>query len=942
MASRLIDELAVGLGFNYNDTGIDQAQRRMRDFESALSRLARAGAVLVAGAIWEGSPFETSLINLRTQLGLTQAEMENARDFVDDLELRVAVDGTELANAMFALRSAGLDAANSNEVLAASGEAAAIKLGNTRDIALLAGGAINAYGADVIQGRRAVEILHATVKEGNLEAAALAGAMAPLLSFGSQLKIQFDELGAAVAGYTRTGTSANQAATAVRGAMAALIKPTTQARKELAKVGLTSDQVKQSVREKGLLATLADLNKVFEGNEERIAKVFSRVESLGFVLHASGQNAEQYAGILDNVTNSSGSLAEAMEIVTDTGFFNLQLALTTAKDLLQQVYEILIPVIKLFSSFPDYIQKAFIALAALQVLAQFGFAPSIGLLVTNMKALIATLWGFIFGTGASEAAVKKKMFTQIAEIKVMKQKSAFLAASIKQLEVETVAGWRNARTKEYGIVVTLRETAARLRSQAALLASSTTLGAETQATLLNARAKLLETTARQASTAATKAEALATVQETLATDVSTKTLWRNRFARIGSFFAKIKNTVATWIETATINVNTASENANTTARNVNSQSVVRSIGGKIKNIAVTVAETTVKIVSTTWTIIQAMTNAILHASIWKLIWAVIKLLFSYILLAVRLAVAAAGTIATAVAMLFLKAVTLGLAAVNFLLSTAFVGVVIGLIATTIATIKATIAFLAANVALAGIPLIIGLIVVGLFMLVKHWNKVWEKLKQFFGWLKRNASTILSVMFPWLAIPIQLVKNWGKIKGALSPIFNWLQDRFSGIFNFFRSIIAGFVDFVVSHFKGMADMIVWLWDHSIGWLINQIWKVVRGIGMIFGLANDEMDELSRRRPPGGGSHPPSGVVNQITSALSNPITTPPAGINSYLAPIPVAAPTPTPSLDNRSVNINELIVNTQATNSQEMALGASEALGEHLQDTVFHFDSNVRQ
>ena len=84
--------------------------------------------------------------------------------------------------------------------------------------------------------------------------------------------MSFDELGAAVAGYTRTGLSASQAATAVRGAMAALIKPTTQAKRELATVGMTSDDLKKSVREKGLLATLAELNRLFEGSEERLAK----------------------------------------------------------------------------------------------------------------------------------------------------------------------------------------------------------------------------------------------------------------------------------------------------------------------------------------------------------------------------------------------------------------------------------------------------------------------------------------------------------------------------------------------------------------------------------------------------------------------------------------------------------------------------------------------
>ena len=191
MASRLIDEIAVGLGVEYNDAGIDQAQRRMRDFQGFLGRIGRGAAIVFAAAAYEGGQFESAVTKLRTQLGLTAQEMERSAKYIQGLELDVAIDDTELANALFAVRSAGLDAANANEVLAASGKAAAAELGDTRSIALLAGGAINAYGSDVIQGTRAVEILLATVKEGNLDATQLASAMAPLLSFGAQLKGEF-------------------------------------------------------------------------------------------------------------------------------------------------------------------------------------------------------------------------------------------------------------------------------------------------------------------------------------------------------------------------------------------------------------------------------------------------------------------------------------------------------------------------------------------------------------------------------------------------------------------------------------------------------------------------------------------------------------------------------------------------------------------------------
>jgi TP901 family phage tail tape measure protein len=65
--------------------------------------------------------------------------------------------------------------------------------------------------------------------------------------------VSFEEVGAVMAAMSRTGTNASQASTQLRGIMTSLLKPTAGAERALRDMGLTSEGLRNSIREKGLL-----------------------------------------------------------------------------------------------------------------------------------------------------------------------------------------------------------------------------------------------------------------------------------------------------------------------------------------------------------------------------------------------------------------------------------------------------------------------------------------------------------------------------------------------------------------------------------------------------------------------------------------------------------------------------------------------------------------
>jgi hypothetical protein len=193
---------------------------------------------------------------------------------------------------------------------------------------------VNAYGEANLTGAQAVDILAEAVRLGKLEPAELAASMGSVLPLASALGVEFHEVGAALAGMSKTGTDAAEASTQLRGIFNALVKPSSEAEKALAEMGLSAAGLREQLREKGLLSTLQTLTEAFDGNIEATADVFGRVTALTGVLDLMGASAEDNAEIFRLMADDIGVLDEAFALVEDTVEFKFKKAMATAQDLL--------------------------------------------------------------------------------------------------------------------------------------------------------------------------------------------------------------------------------------------------------------------------------------------------------------------------------------------------------------------------------------------------------------------------------------------------------------------------------------------------------------------------------------------------------------------------------------------------------------------------------
>lgn len=303
-------------------------QQQIKGAASSL-KLVMVGALTAAGyqAVRSARGFDKSMTQIKSLVGVASDEVDRMGETAKRMAKDTGVSANDAADALFFITSAGLEGAEAMDVLEASMKAAAVGLGQTKTVADLATSALNAYGSENLSAIEATDILTASVREGKLEASELAASMGRVIPIASTMGVSFNEVGAAFASMSRTGTNASEAATQLLNILIALNKPTAESKKQLTQLGLSTQGLRKQIKEEGLLATLETLKEKFEGNVDAQNKVFGGTRAMMGVMDLLGSNIEGTREIFDELNVSLGATNTAFEIASESAEFKLTKAL---------------------------------------------------------------------------------------------------------------------------------------------------------------------------------------------------------------------------------------------------------------------------------------------------------------------------------------------------------------------------------------------------------------------------------------------------------------------------------------------------------------------------------------------------------------------------------------------------------------------------------------
>ena len=384
-------------------------------------------AIAGGAAIKMAADFRRSMTKIEALVGVTGTAFNELEASVKKFSKETAISGTEAADAMFYITSAGLRGADAIDTLNISLKAAASGLGETETIARLNTAAMAAYGKENLSTADATDVLVAAVKEGRLDASQLAESMESVVSVSAEMGVEFSELAAAFAAVSKTNSNASIAATGLRSILTTLLNPTTQARDVLNSLGLSADTIRQKIKDDGLLSTLKLLTERFDGNADATATVFGNVRALVPVLSLTGKSAAEVDKLFERMNNTQGETQKAFDITSSKAEFKLKKAMNDTKEAFKNVGLVLLQsllpafqnlskiIVSLFNKFQNLdstLQQMIIGFGALIIalptlLGLFGTLTTvIGALLSPIGLVAAGLAGiaYIIATNWGEVA----------------------------------------------------------------------------------------------------------------------------------------------------------------------------------------------------------------------------------------------------------------------------------------------------------------------------------------------------------------------------------------------------------------------------------------------------------------------------------------------------------------------------------------------------------
>lgn len=293
---------------------------------AAIMGVAAAGAAVALGvkSVQAAVSFEKTMARVQGLAGASAAQIAKWGDQLIALGPQLGKSPQELAEALYFVASSGIPASKAIDVVTVSAKAAAAGLGETEIVADAVTSVMNAYAASGMTAARATDVLVGIVREGKGEADAFAGVIGNVTALAAKLSVPFEEVGAALAAMTQLGTDPRVASVQLQAFFSSLLKTTPKAEKAARSVGLSFDDLRKTLSERGLLATLDKIREAFGNDTKAMAQAFPNIRALRGLLALAANDGGKVAGVFNRMADSSGSLGTAWGAAQETASLNME------------------------------------------------------------------------------------------------------------------------------------------------------------------------------------------------------------------------------------------------------------------------------------------------------------------------------------------------------------------------------------------------------------------------------------------------------------------------------------------------------------------------------------------------------------------------------------------------------------------------------------------
>lgn len=282
-------------------------------FEAALLA---GGAAATMFAVKLAGDFDSQFREISTLIDAPADSLAAFRQEILDYSSESTQSLSTVNSALYNAISAGVDYADSLDVIRLAEKAAVAGKADLDQALGVIVSSLNAYGKGMDEAQYFSDLLFQTVASGVTTLPELGASLGGVTGLAATAGIEFEELLAAVATLTATGSTTSGALTQIQAAISNILKPTNQAATLAKELGIEFNAT--ALESKGLAGLLEDVGAATGGNAEQMAQLFGSTEALNGMLTLTGLGAERFADNIVAMANAAGATEAAFEKMSGT------------------------------------------------------------------------------------------------------------------------------------------------------------------------------------------------------------------------------------------------------------------------------------------------------------------------------------------------------------------------------------------------------------------------------------------------------------------------------------------------------------------------------------------------------------------------------------------------------------------------------------------------
>ena len=285
------------------------------DFTAAAAKIEAgvlaAGAAVVGMSVKMAGDFDASFRQITTLFKATDEQVAGFRNSILEYASTSGKSLEDITSSISAAVGSGVEWSKSLDLIAEAeklANATRADLKGTTDVLV---STMNAYGIQTSDVSKVSDLFFQIIADGKIEMTDLAQYLANITPISAAAGVSLEEVGAAVATLTAGGMQPSTAIDALKSALSNIIKPSEQATKLAAELGIEFNAT--ALKSKGFAGVLDDVQKATGGSTEQMALLFGDVTGLASVLSLTGPQADKFKASIDSMGKSAGSTAEAFK-----------------------------------------------------------------------------------------------------------------------------------------------------------------------------------------------------------------------------------------------------------------------------------------------------------------------------------------------------------------------------------------------------------------------------------------------------------------------------------------------------------------------------------------------------------------------------------------------------------------------------------------------------